>query len=185
MNLLTQVKAVREGGAVVRCHTVPRAPYYDNAQHQYGAVSLLLLLHPNPSVGLIRAVLWHDVAERWVGDVPAPAKLGNETLKTVLGNAEQAIMERLGLGRLIPAEDMDQVYEDVRWLKAVDILELWLWCRENMPAHDRMTLACQEYIGEKHKEGTFPKEAWDFFRDEFPRNTHIRLPDRVDCLPQF
>ena len=69
-----RVLAAREGGNVLRCHTVPHHGQYSVGKHSYDALSLLLLLHPNPSMNLVKATLWHDCAERFVGDMPAPAK---------------------------------------------------------------------------------------------------------------
>lgn len=53
--LLTRIAATREAGTVRRCHIVPHQGQYNIAQHSYGAVSLLLLLHPHPSLKIGRA----------------------------------------------------------------------------------------------------------------------------------
>lgn len=122
-SLINQVLAAREGGAVERCHATPHHGTYNNAQHCYGAVSLLLILHPDPSVDLIRAVQFHDVAERWLGDMPATGKTG--PLRTEYEEAEATIQMDLGLMPLL-----DQ--ESHAWLRAVDLLDLWLWAREQL-----------------------------------------------------
>jgi hypothetical protein len=159
MNTLTKVLATREAGQVVRCHTVPRVPYYDVAQHTFGALNLLLLLHPGPSVDLIKAVQWHDVAERWTGDVPATAKWGNPALGEFLAERETDVLTRLELSVSLGEED-------TRWLKAVDILDLWLWGRENLePEHD-LTRNCVGYIHSMHAGGRFPPAAFTFFQEE-------------------
>ena len=69
-----QVRAARESVAVRRAHIMYTARHYDIAQHCYNMAAMLMLLHPNPSAELIKAVLFHDVAERWTGDMPATAK---------------------------------------------------------------------------------------------------------------
>lgn len=120
--ILNQILAAREGGAVERCHATPHIGTYTNAQHCYGAVSLLLILHPNPSVDLIRAVQFHDVAERWLGDVPAT---GKGAFRNEYEEAEARLQMDLDLMPLLGEEDHN-------WLRAVDILDLWLWAREQL-----------------------------------------------------
>lgn len=157
---LTQVLATREAGTVRRCHTVPHHGQYNLAQHSYGAVSLLLLLHPEPSLNLIKAVQWHDVGERWLGDMPAPAKWDNPDLGRVYEEAEQKLLERLGLAQKLTDEELN-------WLKAVDTLELWLWCREEEAlgneAVSAMRRACEEVTEKRRLEGSLPALVAGFY----------------------
>lgn len=119
-----QILAAREAGRVHRCHVLP-GPGYDLAQHSYGALSLLLLLHPSPSLGLIKAVLWHDVAERWLGDLPQTAKMDNPELTAVYEAAENRILRKLAMFPELDAEEQ-------RWLRAVDVVDFLLWCFEEV-----------------------------------------------------
>ena len=139
--LINQVLAAREGGAVERCHATPHHGTYNNAQHCYGAVSLVLILHPSPSANLIRAVMFHDVAERWLGDVPATGQTGR--LRDEYEEAEARIQMDLDLMPLL--ED-----EDHHWLKAVDVLDLWLWTREQLflgnSAADEIRIRCERAL---------------------------------------
>lgn len=129
-----RVLAAREGGNVRRCHTIPHHGEYTVGKHSFDAVSLLLILHPNPSVALIKALMWHDCAERWTGDVPSPAKRKDELFHNAL--------DRLELGELQNWElyegFIDLTDDDYPWLHAIDQLEFWLWCHE------------QEALGNKH-----------------------------------
>lgn len=171
--VLVQLLATREGGGVRRCHIVPGNSQYNVAQHTYGAVSLLLLLHPDPSVDLIKAVQWHDVGERWLGDLPATAKWENPALGEVYEAAEEEILDRLGL---MP----DLTEEDRRWLKAVDTLELWLWCREEEALGNErvapMRRACERVTEDRGLEGSLPRPVSQLYGTLRSRK-HARLSD--------
>ena len=163
--LLTRLAATREAGTVRRCHIVPHHGQYNIAQHSYGAVSLLLLLHPNPSLTLIKAVQWHDVAERWLGDIPAPAKWTHAELGEAYERAEEELLKCLGLfGELTDLE--------VAWLKAVDTLELWLWCREEEAlgnaAVTPMRRACEKVTEKRQLEGSLPATVAQLYDALYP-----------------
>lgn len=171
--VMTRIAATREAGTVRRCHIVPHHGQYNIAQHSYGAVSLLLLLHPHPSLNLIKAVQWHDVAERWLGDVPAPAKWTHTELGEAYERAEEELLKRLGLfGELTDLE--------VAWLKAVDTLELWLWCREEEAlgneAVTAMRRACEAVTEKRGLEGSLPEPVRAFYVAA-KQQPHRRLSD--------
>lgn len=174
MNDVIRLLATREGGGVRRCHIIPGNSQYNVAQHTYGAVSLLLLLHPDPSVDLIKAVQWHDVAERWLGDLPATAKWENPTLGKVYEAAEDHILDRLDL-----TPDR-MTLEDTQWLRAVDTLELWLWCREEEALGNAgvapMRRACERVTEDRDLEGSLPKPVSQLY-GKLRSRKHARLPD--------
>jgi hypothetical protein len=176
MNSEKQVQATREGGRVQRCHVVDHKGLYDVAQHTFGALNLLLLLHPQPSLQLIKAVQWHDVAERWTGDVPATAKWMSPRLREALQTLEVPLMKRFGLHVDITREEQD-------WLAAVDILELWLWAREHQEeSHPKQLMgSCVRAITSLHVQNSFPREAWDFYVRVFPTQQSV-LPDMFDGI---
>lgn len=131
------IKAAREGGHVRRCHTVPHHGEYSVGKHSYDALSMLMILHPNPSMNLVKAVLWHDCAERFVGDMPAPAKWLNPSLEAQYEAAEVEAQQASGL--VIP----ELTEEEQNWLDAVDRAELLLW------TYDQMFLGnyhCQQFL---------------------------------------
>jgi hypothetical protein len=185
MNDTTWIKvaATREGGMVRRCHAIPHHGLYNIAQHSFGAVSLLLLLHPNPSLNLIKALQWHDVAERWLGDMPGPAKTVNGDLGEVYERVESRVLFQLGLSP-------DLQPEEQHWLKAMDVLELWLWCREEEALGNRnvsrMRLSCEEIMRVLILDDRMPGPAEAFYHDATTR-PHNRLSDfwgEVErCLP--
>ena len=132
MNVLRTILAAREAGNVLRCHTIPHHGEYSVALHCYNVVSLLFILHPDPSVNLIKAALWHDAGERWVGDIPAPAKWASPELDTASKVAEHIARDKFGLNGGELSE------EDRGWLGVLDALEFWFWCLD------------QEALGNQH-----------------------------------
>ncbi len=158
-----RIAAVREAGAVQRRHTGHRSRPYDVAQHSFNAVSLLLILYKGePSVSLIKAVMWHDCAERWVGDIPAPIKSDFPDLKKAYEDAEEQILKKLNLLPFLSAHER-------MWLRAIDTLELWMWCREELamgnPTVQKMKEACEETFEKLTQEGLFPEQLSNFYAE--------------------
>lgn len=165
MNQLERIMAVREGGQTQRCHTFPHSSLYNVAVHSFNAASLLLLLYPKgqPSLNLIKAVLWHDVPERWTGDVPSPAKWASPLLKKIMDNLEQRIFEKLELATIFK----ELTPEELNWLTAVDLLELYIWSREqemfgNPNAAYMRNRIWNLFVDRKDKT---PLEIWNFIND--------------------
>ena len=121
-NICERIRFLREAGVVPRCHTFGAPdPTYTIGQHSWNATNLLLLLHPDPEPVLIKAIMWHDAAERFTGDVPAPVKWNNPILGQELDRVERLILEKYDMYH-------DLTPYQLSWLHAVDRLELFLWC---------------------------------------------------------
>ncbi len=124
-----EAMSLRASGHVARWHTLQHVNRQTDAEHSAQALSLLLLLHPDPSVNLIKSLLWHDSAERVCGDMPAPIKRENPELSAHYEAAEMSFFE------IHPTviDAMTKLTEDERlWLKAVDVLELLLYCHDEI-----------------------------------------------------
>ncbi len=117
----------REAGHVMRCHTIRTNSYHDVAQHTYNVMVLLHALHPCPSSVLVKAVLYHDVQERWTGDVPAGLRYFAPEVRTGFKKAEKVVNEKLR----IPMPDF-LIEHSQKWLTALDQLEFWLWCHDEI-----------------------------------------------------
>lgn len=131
---------------------------------------MLLLLHPDPSPELVRAVIFHDVAERWTGDMPAPMKWWiNPRAGTMVAETEAEILIELDLARRLSLED-------TKWLKALDILELFLFAKDelNLGNHHMQELhnVCHRLIF--NSEAT-PPEILTWARS----STEVRTSDKV------
>lgn len=174
---LLRVLAVREGGAVERCHGTPHIGSYSVGSHSFGALSLVLLLHPNPSVNLIKAVAWHDVAERWLGDVPSPVKHNNPELKRVYELIEASHLKALNL---FP----DLSTEEQQWLRGVDLMDLYLWCREQQRMGCRNFDSWVEHFKSLFRgmwtlEQSLPDPLWTLYLDTVPHGSKD-LPKLTD-----
>lgn len=76
------------------------------AEHSYHVAMLCLrLTGGRASVELLKSALYHDLAETMTGDVPAPAKWANPTLKSELEHIEQRFDIVNGLCVVLTAEE--------------------------------------------------------------------------------
>jgi 5'-deoxynucleotidase YfbR-like HD superfamily hydrolase len=120
---------------VRRFHTCQIIGEHTVAEHCAQAATLLLLLHPGPSVDLIAAVLWHDSSERVVGDVPSPTlrrfpKLGDAYVAAEYGVASN---DHPSVGAVLAKLSP----EDLWWLRAVDALEGLMFCCDQVNLGNR------------------------------------------------
>lgn len=180
MDNVRQVTATREAGRVRRCHAVPHHGQYTIAEHCYGALNLLLLLHPSPSLALIKAVQWHDVAERWLGDLPATAKWDEPEFGALYEKIEANMLQRLGLATMLTGDEPD-------WLRAVDVLDLYLWCQNELVMGNRhvmqMNGACESVFYQLRADGKMPEAVTRFIADyKHDRTAGQRLPDRFSSV---
>jgi 5'-deoxynucleotidase YfbR-like HD superfamily hydrolase len=114
------MKALHMSGSTRRYHTVCGLEQ-DVAAHSWGVAIILTRLHPNPSMNLIKAALYHDCAEKYTGDLPATIKWANPQLKKEMLIVEETWERELGI-------EIKLNEEDARWLKVADMLELILFC---------------------------------------------------------
>ena len=139
--LLERIRSLREAGNVKRVHTIPAVGdiTYTVASHSWNAISLLYTLHPDPSHDLVKALLWHDCAERWMGDLPSPAKIYNPELKASYEAVEEAVLKATKLS--VPIDE-----EDTNWLKSIDTLEFWLWCEDQQNMGNKNVINAQDQV---------------------------------------
>ena len=117
---------LRESGNIERCHNVPHHGSYSVGLHSYGVANIILVLHPDPTIRLVRAALWHDSPERYLGDLPAPAKWYNPKMAEEYSLAEDQVISRMGLDDPL----FHLTSDEEKWLKGADRLDLLFWCRE-------------------------------------------------------
>lgn len=109
-------------GKVRRWHTHHNMDQ-NNADHSWGVAMILLSIHPEPSLDLIRAAMMHDCGEYLTGDVPGFAKQRNPELEKQLKFAEADAMGALGF-RPPELSKTDQA-----WLSLADALEAIMFLR--------------------------------------------------------
>lgn len=122
-----EILSLRASGRVVRWHTVPTlGTPQDVANHSAQALSLLFLLHPgDPPMTLVKGLLWHDSSERYCGDVPSPVRRANPVLADAYLAAERAFAESAHPSICFTLSEYDH-----RWLRSIDVLELFLHCED-------------------------------------------------------
>lgn len=86
--MIERLIALRRGGGTRRFHTEPVIHEETVAQHSFGVACIITLIEPGCSVALLKAALFHDVAEQDTGDVPAPVKWQHSELKDLLERIE-------------------------------------------------------------------------------------------------
>ncbi len=161
LSAVDRIKATREAGNVRRFHVVPHVGEYTVGKHSYDAVSMLLVLHPNPSIHLIKALLWHDGGERWVGDMPRPAGGYSKALTEAHNEANLAAIQKWemyeGFANLSG--------EDFNWLNAIDLLESWVWCQEQIAFGNRHCEKTLLYLSRSigRNASNFPEPCINFF----------------------
>ena len=167
-------RALREGGMTQRLHTIPTHRHYDVAQHSWTMAALLFALHPDPSRELIYSCLFHDVAERWVGDTPAPAKWWiAPDLGTALKKAEEKIGDILGINFAL--DDRDRA-----WLRGLDILELYLYCMDEVALGNRHIEECMVVCAKLLHEDRVPAEIKGWLKGK----TWGRTTDALGAPPE-
>jgi hypothetical protein len=131
---VTRIKFAREGASVLRTHTQSGIGPHFVGMHTFNMITMLKILHPNPSINLVWAVMEHDIPERMTGDIPHPAK------KAGLVNHDQQSAFEKHLKIAVFGEDhLSQLSEeDLKWLNGLDMLEFYCWCKDQIMMGNRM-----------------------------------------------
>ena len=119
------VQRMREASRVERSHTMPHHGSYSVGQHSFDMLTLLISLYPDCSKELMVAVMFHDLAERWTGDIPQPAKLSDGEFGKRLAQVEARVSKRLGW--TVQLDEQDRF-----WLVGLDVVEYHLWAKEQI-----------------------------------------------------
>ncbi len=111
-------------GDVRRYHANPALARHGQnlADHQCRVAQIILALHHDPSVYLLKAALTHDVGEYVVGDLPYDFKRDNP-----LQASQHALMETIAR-ETICGPDPVLTDEETAWLKLADRLECVAFC---------------------------------------------------------
>jgi 5'-deoxynucleotidase YfbR-like HD superfamily hydrolase len=127
-----------------------------NADHAHGVASIIAMLHPAPSVELLKAALWHDAGERYAGDLPQPFKAEYPDIARQHSWAE----DRLAL-RCAPLKPT-LTPEEQSWLKLADSLEAI-------------------FFAAFHRPGLLKRDDWrDFVASMMKRAKELGVAQRVD-----
>lgn len=177
MDVLKRIRVLREGGNTLRSHVIPHLDQYTVGKHSYDALSILLVLHPGPSTVLIECMLWHDVAERWVGDLPGPVKWFWPGVHEPLAEAEEEVLRFVG----VPVDDLNE--EDLRWLKACDLLEFFLWCQDQLAIGNLHAENAKEAVAKQLEIAGLPTPARQYW-ERLKNHGWRRGPELIDLMKE-
>ena len=126
---MTKIDKIFRAGFVRRWHKNPDLCHTaDPVDGHSGRVArLILALHPNPSMDLLRAALVHDDGEHATGDMSVPAKLANPQMSKMIDRMERAA--RIDLW----GSDFELWQEEQVWLKFADRLDAYMWAKHHAP----------------------------------------------------
>ncbi len=175
LTMQERAKFLREAADVQRLHVIRTIGEYSNGQHSFNMLALLRLLWADAPKELIWAIVEHDVPERVIGDVPSPA------LKHVYHNSNEAVvLEELDvLQQLFGEQHFIGLSEELhRWLKALDIFELYLYAKDQFRLGNRnletMRIAIEERF--KRDAAKFPEPILNLYH-ECKNSDWVHLPD--------
>lgn len=159
--LWMQALSLRASGYVKRWHVRSAIRSQNDAEHSAQALSLLLVLHPNPSPNLVRAMLWHDMGERGAGDVPANVRRKRPDFARLYEDVERAYSVE---NHPIATTVIDALTaEEQAWLKAVDALEALLWADEEVRmGNGDFADVLDDIYNALHASTTAPREVHEF-----------------------
>lgn len=158
---VNELLSLRASGGTKRWHTLPVINGQTVAEHSGQCLTILFMLHPSPSMNLVRALLWHDSAERAVGDVPSPALRANDIYRDAYESAELDFLMRHHPMAYHSMANLDA--EERAWLKAVDRLELILFMSDQaMLGNQHATIVLNRALGYVRDDRTTPREVIDF-----------------------
>jgi len=167
-NLKDKILAAREAAAVKRFHTFPHIKEQTVGQHSFNMLCMLFQLFEEPSLNLIKAVIYHDFGERWVGDVPATARWLNEDFKKSIDSLEEQVRKNYGFY-------VELNEEELSILKSLDALELFYWAMDESSLGNKNAAEILEKVTPVLKDFGFITH--EFFRDKTFFSGDFRTPD--------
>ena len=167
---LQRVLLAIEAGRVKRCHCFPTNSDPTVGLHVFGAVSMLLILCPDPTINMIKALQFHDNAERFLGDLPSPAKVNCPELKEVYEAEEEHILIKYGMRPQL--DDRER-----RWVHAMDLMEFLMFIKHelnlgNKYAQQRFNRICA-YV----EEIKMPVPVVEFYINNLRLHQTVELDD--------
>lgn len=137
---IDHILVLRKCQGVRRFHTWPIIREQRIDEHSYGAALIAMYLDPQLNGDILKAVLFHDLAEWFTGDTPGPAKRMSQELKNGLTKLEEACEEYLGTN--IPLDDYGKLI-----VKLADNLEGLMYCfEERMLGNRNIDQAFKNYL---------------------------------------
>lgn len=129
---MIDLMAIFRAGFVRRWHTSPDLAHTCDRidGHSARVARIILALHPDPSVDLLRTALIHDDGESVAGDVKAPTKDAFPVIAHAL--AEMEVQASVALWGSVAYDDDPQPHGR-EWLKFADRLDAYMWAQHHAP----------------------------------------------------
>ncbi len=167
---LQRISLAIEGGRVERCHCFPTNSRPTVGLHTFGAVSMLLILCPDPTINMIKALQFHDMAERFLGDMPAPAKHRDPSLGDHYEIVEREILIEYGMSPTLDKREKE-------WVNAMDLMEFLMFIKHelnlgNKYAQQRFNRICA-YI----EKTEMPLPVVEFYQNNLRLHQTVELDD--------
>ncbi len=175
--LMERVKYSREAANVHRVHGTPPPVPYQVGMHSFNMLSMLRIMWPDAPLRLVWAVLEHDMPERLTGDMSHPAKAMG-----LLNYDRQRYIEAYLNNEVFRGDSAaDCTPEEIKWLKGLDMLEFYCWCKDQLMIGNRTVETQKRYV-EKYmirKQHEFPVVLIDLYY-EIKESEWKTLPDMED-----
>ncbi len=169
-NQLQRILLAIEGGRVERCHCFPTNSRSTVGLHTFNAVSMLLILCPDPTINMIKALQFHDMAERFLGDMPSPAKKQREDLGAHYETIERDILTQYGMYPKL--DEREQI-----WIHAMDLLEFLMFIKHELNLGNKYAQQRYDRIC-KYIEGTkLPLPVVEFYMNNLRLHQTVELDD--------
>jgi HD domain len=167
LDRFTHFLRLRNGGDVKRYHTFPIIGEQKVSAHTFNVLLFIMQYHPEPSMDLIKAALYHDLAEYDTGDTPANVKWKFPMLLASLENAENEVSYNLGI--FANLDDREAI-----WLKVGDTLEYLFYALE------------QRLLGNINMDIVFTRGCARLLKDPYAEflKEHIFVAELVHNLKQ-
>jgi len=167
---LQRVLLAIEGGRVERCHCFPTNSRPTVGLHTFNAVSILLILCPDPTINMIKALQFHDMAERFLGDVPAPVKKEYKSF----GSDYEAIERRILMEYdMYPALDE----REKMWVHAMDLLEFLMFIKHELNLGNEYARQRYDRICRYIDETKLPIPVIKFYTNNLRLHQTVELDD--------
>ena len=169
-NELQRVLLAIEAGRVKRCHCFPTNSDPTVGLHVFGAVSMLLILCPDPTINMIKALQFHDMAERFLGDMPAPAKRKDSFLSDHYITLERKILREYGMYPILNERERE-------WVHAMDLMEFLMFIKHELNLGNKYAQQRYNRICKYIEETKLPMPAYKFYTNNLRIHQTVELDD--------
>ena len=104
------------------------------------------------------AIMFHDLPERWTGDMPACAKSEDAEFAKRMAVIEARINKKMGWN--VELTEGERV-----WIKTLDKLEMLLWCHDQLALGNNNVLTITGILARWFAFNRVPQEVVDFLTD--------------------